>query len=78
MLLIEKGDIFLSGHDYGFIGGASAKISNKEIFFFGNLENHRNHKEILVFLDKYSCKAIYLKNTPLTDVGGIVSIGEFI
>lgn len=78
VLWVEKGDIVLEGHSYGFVGGASTKISNDEIFFFGNLESHRNHKEILAFLEKHSCKAIYLKNTPLTDVGGVVSLSEYI
>ncbi len=78
VLLIDKGDIVLEGHEYGFIGGAAAKISKEGILFFGNLESHRNYKEITDFISKHSCKAISLKNTPLTDVGGIVSLCEYI
>ena len=35
-LLIPKGDILLPGYNYGFIGGASVKISDREILFFGD------------------------------------------
>ncbi len=78
VLLIDKGDIHLSGHEYGFIGGASAKISEDEIYFFGDIRLHRNSDEILAFLDKYSCKAVYQETVQLTDVGGIVSLFEYI
>lgn len=78
VLLVEKGDIRLGGHEYGFIGGASAKISNNEILFFGNLENHRNFKDIIRFIEKHSCKALYFKDVPLTDVGGMVTLCEYI
>lgn len=78
VLLIEKGDILLSRHDYGFIGGASAKISKDEILFFGNLESHRNFNDIIAFIEKHSCKALYFKDVPLTDVGGMVTLCEYI
>lgn len=78
VLLVQKGDIVLEGHEYGFIGGAAAKISKDEILFFGNLRKHRNCDDILAFLGKYSCKAIFFETIPLTDVGGIVSLSEYI
>lgn len=78
ILLIEKGDIALGRHEYGFIGGASAKISKDEIYFFGDIRLHRNSDEILAFLEKHHCKAVYPKNIQLTDVGGIVSLIEYI
>ena len=74
-LLIAKGDIVLSGHEYGFIGGASAKISKDEVLFFGDITKHRDYKKIAVFLEKHGCKIISL-NFPLTDFGGIIPITE--
>ncbi len=78
VLLVEKGDITLVGHGYGFIGGASAKISKDEIFFFGDIRNHRSYKEISEFLFLHNCKAVYPENVPLTDVGGMVTLCEYI
>lgn len=74
-LLISKGDIHLDGHDYGFIGGSSAKISADEILFFGDVTKHRDYKKITGFLSKHGCKAIYL-SFPLTDFGGLITINE--
>lgn len=75
-LLISKGDITLVGHDYGFIGGASCKISNDEILFFGDLGIHRDADRILSFLKKHNHKAIFFENQPLFDIGGIVTLCE--
>ena len=38
VLLISSGDIKLEEYDYGFIGGASGKISDNTVVFFGNAE----------------------------------------
>ena len=76
ILLVSKGDITLIGHDYGFIGGASCKISRDEILFFGDLRAHRNSAEILSFFDKYNHKAIFFENQPLYDIGGLVTLCE--
>lgn len=74
-LLISKGDIKLQGHDYGFIGGASCKISDNEILFFGDITEHRDYKKIAGFIKKHGCEIISL-NFPLTDFGGIIPITE--
>lgn len=74
-LLISKGDVTLPGHDYGFIGGAAAKISKDEVLFFGDVTKHRDYKKIADFLKKYGCKIISLK-FPLTDYGGFVLVTE--
>ena len=74
-LLISKGDILLTGHNYGFIGGASGKISDNEILFFGDITKHSDYKKIATFIDKHGCKIKYL-DFPLTDFGGIVPITE--
>lgn len=74
-LLIAKGDIHLDGHEYGFIGGASGKISDDEILFFGDITKHRNYKDISAFIEKHGCKISFL-DFPLTDFGGLVTITE--
>lgn len=75
VLLISSGDIKLEGYDYGFIGGASGKISDNTVVFFGNAEMHPYYSSIreLCSKNKIGIK-ILCKNMPLTDVGGIVKI----
>lgn len=77
VLLIEKGDIALPGHKYGFIGGASTKISKDEVLFFGDITAHRSWQRIKDFLEKNSCRPQYF-DFPLTDCGGIIPIMEHI
>lgn len=76
VLLIEKGDILLEGKNYGFIGGASAKVDRDTLLFFGNLSTHRNACEIESFLAKHGVKHINLSDGPLRDIGGIIPITE--
>lgn len=75
-LLISKGDIALDGHNYGFIGGASGKISKDEIVFFGNIKNHRDYEKIRGFAEKYKCSISCTDNDALRDIGGIIPITE--
>ena len=72
-LLVSKGDVLLPGHEYGFIGGASGKISANEVLFFGDITKHRDYKKIADFVVKYGCKIISL-NFPLTDFGGFIPL----
>ena len=74
-LLVSKGDVTLPGHNYGFIGGASGKISKTEVLFFGDVTKHRDYKKIADFIEKHGCKIISL-DFPLTDFGGIIPITE--
>lgn len=76
VLLIGKGDIELPGHEYGFIGGASALIDKNHIIFFGDITKHRDFCKIDVFLNKHGCKYSFLKNHVLTDIGGMVAFEE--
>ncbi len=74
-LLISKGDVFLDGHEYGFIGGASGKISKKEIIFFGDITKHRDYKKIKAFIEDRKMDIVSF-DFPLTDFGGIIPIKE--
>ena len=75
-LLVSKGDISLDGHPYGFIGGASGKISKKRILFFGNIEKHRDFHRISAFLSDFGCTYECTDEAPLRDIGGIITLCE--
>lgn len=74
VLKVSKGSVFLDGFDYGFIGGATGKISESEIIFNGDIDDHPDYKEIDLFLKKYGIKAISFKGK-LEDIGSIIPIG---
>ena len=75
-LMLSKGQIKLSGHSYGFIGGACGFIDKKLLAFIGSLNTHKDAEKIKQFLNKYNVSYIELTDEPLTDVGGIVPILE--
>ena len=74
VLLIEKGDVQLCGHDYGFIGGASAMIAPGRLLFFGDIRRHRDYARIAAFLEKHRCAFEFIPDFALTDIGGIVPV----
>lgn len=73
-LLISKGYAKLDGYDYGFIGGASVMLENSILFFFGDITHHPEKNKIIEFLKKYNITVQYIKNKPLTDIGGAIII----
>ena len=76
VLLITSGDIYLSDAHYGFLGGASCKISQDKMYFSGDLSSHKDFESIVNFLDFYNVKPIYNKSRKLTDFGGIIPLTE--
>ena len=68
-LKIEKGEILLEGYNYGFIGGASVKLNDHEILFFGDIQNTADKISVTEFLNKYNMKPIFIENKKLTDIG---------
>lgn len=74
VLYIRKGDILLEGKEYGFIGGATAKIDRNTLLFFGNPETHRDFQSIRDFLSRHNVRYISLFQSKLTDIGGLVGI----
>lgn len=76
VLKISTGDIYLSDNHYGFIGGASAKISNNQMYFSGNLSSHKDYREIIKFLNKYNVEPIFNPNRRLQDFGGLIQLTE--
>ena len=75
-LLVSKGDVSLDGHPYGFIGGASGKITEDTVIFFGNIENHRDFEKIRAFLSSHGCFYECTDKEALRDIGGIIPITE--
>lgn len=77
VLKINPGGIILPGFDYGFIGGASFKISENQIAFTGHLNNHPSKAEIIDFLNKHGVKPVFLTSKPIFDIGSAIQISEY-
>lgn len=74
-LKIDSGYIKLDGYDYGFIGGASVSINDKNIGFFGDIKTHPNFQSIEKFCIIHNVKIHnLLEGEPLTDIGGAIKI----
>lgn len=78
VLTIKPDFITLSDDHFGFLGGASGKISSNEIFFNGNIEEHPSYNDIKTFLKLHNVKPVYDKSYKLTDIGSILPITELI
>lgn len=76
VLRISEGNIRLEGFDYGFIGGAGAKIDDK-IIFLGNICMHPDYIKIKDYIFRHNLEIkIISPNMPLTDIGGIVVLEQ--
>ena len=73
VLEISGGGIELFGYSYGFIGGASAVIGNR-VVFFGNIEGHPEGQKILDFVKDHGFEAEYPRDLPLTDLGSAIIV----
>ena len=76
VLKISEGDVMLPGLDYGFLGGASGKISKNIIAFSGNISRHRDYKKIYNFCAERNVELLSLSDEKLIDVGSIVPVIE--
>ena len=74
VLKIQPGFVHLSDKHYGFIGGASGKVSEHQMYFSGDLRKHPDYEEILSFLNKYNIKPVFNKNRQLNDFGGFIPL----
>ena len=75
-LHIAKGGIRLDGHPYGFIGGTCGLLAPDLLLFYGNVEALPDGKRILDFLAVHGVRALYSKELPLTDAGGILPLAQ--
>ena len=71
-LLIRPGYIGIEKYDTGFIGGASAKISDGKIAVFGDIKRHPDGEKIIDFAKNHSSEILCLTDSQLFDYGGIV------
>ncbi|NLP00381.1 MAG: hypothetical protein GX386_08845 [Clostridiaceae bacterium] len=71
LLIQPQKNIILKGYDYGFIGGCSGLISDKEIAFFGDISTLENGDAISKFCTKHGKEAISLAKGYLVDLGGL-------
>lgn len=74
ILLVKEGYISLPGLNYGFIGGCTGMLSEKEILFSGDYTNHPDKEKINTFLNKYNKKPVMLSNKEIIDIGSIISL----
>lgn len=76
VLRISEGYINLhnaKGEEYGFIGGASMKLSEDSILFFGDLDTHPDAVDIRAFCKSQNVSVFEIKDFDLTDIGGCVT-----
>ncbi|MEG0332129.1 MAG: hypothetical protein RR539_07045, partial [Clostridium sp.] len=76
-LLVSPGSIDLFELDYGFIGGASGKISVNEIGFCGNLDLHKDAIIINSYLETSGAVPISLGENKLIDLGTLIPLKEY-
>lgn len=76
VLKICPGYIDLPGFDYGFIGGASFKISDTKLAFTGKLDSHPDAKRIIEFAGLHNVDIVYITDKPAFDIGGAIPITE--
>jgi len=75
VLLIQPDtSIKLEPFNMGFLGGATGLIGRNKLAFTGNLESHRNFREILSFLSLKNVDVVMLNDGTLMDIGTIVPI----
>lgn len=76
VLLISQGYVNLPGFEYGFIGGATFKLSADKLAFTGSLDSHPDKNRILKFLSDRGIDALFLTDLPAFDIGGAIPIIE--
>ncbi len=74
ILLLETHYVKLNGYQYGFIGGASGKISENKLGFCGDISKHPEYTKIYNFCKKFDTEPVSLSNIPLYDYGSIVKV----
>lgn len=74
VLLISEGCIDIFGWDHGFIGGASGKINESTLAFFGDVSKHPDYDNIKSFCTKHGVNCISLSNRRLMDLGSLLLV----
>lgn len=74
VLFVEDRSIKLKGVSHGFFGGTTGKLSKNLLAVNGDIKFHKNHKDIIEFLNKYNVEIINLNSGYLEDVGTIIGL----
>lgn len=74
VLVINKGEIKLKDFNYGFIGGATGKISEDKLVITGNAKKLSDYDKIKNFLYKKDIELISLTNCEIEDIGSIIPV----
>ncbi len=74
VLCVSKGSVVLKGFDYGFIGGASGRISCDTVAFCGDIDTHTDAAMIKEFLQEHFMKYLSLDDNKLYDIGSIIPL----
>lgn len=78
VLLINDGIVSLDGFDYGFIGGATFKLSKFKMAFTGTIDSSSENNAVEKFLNERGIEAVYLTQNKLFDIGSAILITESI
>ena len=76
VLQVEPGHIVLPGYSYGFIGGASFKLSKDTLAFTGHLNEHPDRDRIFDFAKKHGTIIVYLTKRSAFDIGTAIPLLE--
>lgn len=74
VLLISKGDIYLSDEHYGFFGGSTGKIDKHTLAVTGAISSHRDGEKIKDFCHSHNVNILELTSGRITDIGGILPL----
>jgi len=74
VLKIQSGYIRLPGFNYGFIGGATVKLMNGNIGFFGDPATHPDGTSIRDFIMQKGLKMQIFARGTLLDIGGAIAL----
>lgn len=78
VLLLQTHAVRLAGYAYGFIGGASCDIYEKngcrQLLFLGCIEAHPEYTRIFEFCQKHDVTPTSISDEPLTDWGSVFLI----
>ncbi len=76
VLLISDSFIDLEGFPYGFLGGASFKISSDQLALTGTLIGHPDYDRIIEFLSARGMELLFLTKKRAFDIGSAIPILE--
>ena len=74
VLMVDDNKIKLENFEHGFIGGATGLLNENTLAVNGNIERHKNYKDIIEFCNKYGVDVISLNNEEINDIVSIIVV----